>query len=317
MNIPDGISMPDLRTSSTAALRRDEAVAVGQQALHVVEPRDDEEVVRGVVEQRRLVPQPPVHGVRVRADHEIERVEVDVTRNCHDPWLALEVLDTDSGCPTKMVVTTSWVSITLRLRMISAQVALRQDDELPAGLRPRKKLKTRLAIEDAALALFDEHGYDATTVEQIAELAEVSTTTFFRYFPSKAEVVLSHYPEQLPALRQAIIDRPASESDLTAVRRALQSSWVEAIDAQRTARKARTIATSPLLRGLSFERGLGWADTLKDAARRNGAGCADPTRSARSPRWRSSACWAPRSTGGSTRAVAAISASRSSAASTS
>jgi AcrR family transcriptional regulator len=155
--------------------------------------------------------------------------------------------------------------------MISAQVALRQDDELPTGLRPRKKIKTRLAIEDAALALFDEHGYDETTVEQIAELAEVSTTTFFRYFPSKAEVVLSHYPEQLPALRQAIIDRPGSESDLTAVRRALQSSWVEAIDAQRTARKARTIATSPLLRGLSFERGLGWADTLKDAlAQRRG-----------------------------------------------
>jgi AcrR family transcriptional regulator len=155
--------------------------------------------------------------------------------------------------------------------MMSAQVALRQNDELPAGLRPRKKIKTRLAIEDAALALFDEHGYDATTVEQIAELAEVSTTTFFRYFPSKAEVVLSHYPEQLPALRQAIIDRPAGESDLTAVRRALHSSWVEAIDAQRTARKARTIATSPLLRGLSFERGLGWVDTLKDAlAQRRG-----------------------------------------------
>jgi len=161
-------------------------------------------------------------------------------------------------------------------RMISAQVAFRQEPEQAVGLRSRKKIKTSIAIEDAALALFDEQGYDATTVEQIAERAEVSTTTFFRYFPSKADVVLSNYSEHLPALRQAIVERPSAESALVAVRRALQTGWVEAIDAQRTARKARMVASSPLLRGLGYERGLGWLDAFKDAlAQRRGLDAPD------------------------------------------
>jgi AcrR family transcriptional regulator len=61
----------------------------------------------------------------------------------------------------------------------------------PAGLRERKKAKTRAAIREHAMRLFDEQGYAATTVEQIAEAAEVSQSTFFRYFPTKEDVVLT------------------------------------------------------------------------------------------------------------------------------
>jgi AcrR family transcriptional regulator len=155
--------------------------------------------------------------------------------------------------------------------VVIAQVAFRQSDPQPDGLRSRKKAKSRLAIEDAALALFDEHGYDATTVEQIAEQAEVSATTFFRYFPSKAEVLLSSHGERLPALADAIIARPADESELVAVRHALVQEWVEAIDTERTAHRARIIGSSPTLQGLSFQRGTEWLDVIAAAlAQRRG-----------------------------------------------
>ena len=59
-----------------------------------------------------------------------------------------------------------------------------------SGLRERKKAKTRASLREHALRLFRDQGYTATTVEQIAAAAEVSPSTFFRYFPTKEDLVL-------------------------------------------------------------------------------------------------------------------------------
>ena len=59
------------------------------------------------------------------------------------------------------------------------------------GLRERKKLRTRELIATVALDLFAEHGYQQTTVAEIAEAAEVSKGTLFAYFPSKEEIVFA------------------------------------------------------------------------------------------------------------------------------
>lgn len=91
------------------------------------------------------------------------------------------------------------------------------------GLRERKKAKTRLAIQEHALRLFREQGYDRTTVEQIAEAAEVSPSTFFRYFPTKEDVVL--YDALDPLLIEAFRRQPKGASALHAMRSAMHEIW--------------------------------------------------------------------------------------------
>jgi AcrR family transcriptional regulator len=141
----------------------------------------------------------------------------------------------------------------------------RQDDDRGEGLRSRKKVRTRLAIEEAALTLFADQGYDGTTIEQIAEAAEFSPTTFFRYFASKSEVLLAPQQEQLPELQDAIRTRPAGESDLEAVRRAVQQAWVAHVDPDRTARMARALSSSHAALGIREVVGAGWSMAMAEA----------------------------------------------------
>ena len=107
----------------------------------------------------------------------------------------------------------------------------RQDDpgERPplsrpqSGLRERKKARTRPSIREHALRLFREQGYQATTVEQIAAAAEVSPSTFFRYFPTKEDVVLQD--DMDTRMIEALERQPAGLSPLSAVRAAVREVW--------------------------------------------------------------------------------------------
>src|ERR1700760_3132545 len=91
----------------------------------------------------------------------------------------------------------------------------------PGGPSQRQKARTRATIRAEALRLFREQGYHATTVEQIAAAAEVSPSTFFRYFPTKEDVVLQDDME--PLLAEAIEHQPPELGVVAAVRASLRT----------------------------------------------------------------------------------------------
>ncbi|MFJ9039290.1 TetR/AcrR family transcriptional regulator [Streptomyces sp. NPDC102406] len=97
-----------------------------------------------------------------------------------------------------------------------------QTPEARLGLRERKKLKTRTTIREATYRLIQDRGYDATTVEQIAEAAEVSPSTVFRYFPTKEDIVLTD--EFDPILERELRARPADESLIESLRHVIDRS---------------------------------------------------------------------------------------------
>lgn len=92
-----------------------------------------------------------------------------------------------------------------------------------AGLRERKKARTRASLREHALRLFREQGYQATTVEQIAAAAEVSPSTFFRYFPTKEDLVLQD--DMDTRLLDAFLRQPAGLAPIPAIRAALAEAW--------------------------------------------------------------------------------------------
>jgi AcrR family transcriptional regulator len=116
----------------------------------------------------------------------------------------------------------------------------------PAGLRERKKIKLRRTIQAEALRLFETQGYEQTTVEQIAEAAETSTTTFYRYFPTKEDVVLED--DYDPLIEATIASRPHGEA-LTDTFRAAAAAVAAASETDQDNNLARLslMATAPAL----------------------------------------------------------------------
>jgi AcrR family transcriptional regulator len=129
----------------------------------------------------------------------------------------------------------------------------------PAGLRERKKQRTRDALVDAAFELFRRKGFDATTVDEIAESVELSPRTFFRYFESKEDVALALLNQQYAAVYEAFAARPTDEPVLTALRHAVVQmmraceTGTSGFDAARFNCSQQMVEASPAVHARSLE----------------------------------------------------------------
>ncbi|MBL1074122.1 TetR family transcriptional regulator [Nocardia sp. 2] len=163
------------------------------------------------------------------------------------------------------------------------------------GLREREKTRVRRELIDTALRLFEQQGYEHTTVQQVADAARVSRRTFHRHFPSKAAVVFSHEEDLIAYLLAALDRRPTEESALTALREALRDFVLDETDSEKrraqadTARRARhLLITNPALRQENFTGAVSRRNVLaQHFARRAGL----PTDDLR-PQLAAAACFA-------------------------
>jgi AcrR family transcriptional regulator len=133
------------------------------------------------------------------------------------------------------------------------------------SLRERKKAATRATLQEQAMRLFLEKGFDATTVEEIAAAANVSHMTFFRYFPTKEDAVMAD--EYDPFIAGAIAARPAEEPAITRVRTALRASIQRIGPEERdfVLTRARLILGTPALRARLWQQERDTADLIAGA----------------------------------------------------
>jgi AcrR family transcriptional regulator len=137
------------------------------------------------------------------------------------------------------------------------------------GLRERKKARTREALQEAAMDRFARQGFDGTTVEEIAEACEVSPRTFFRYFPTKEDVLFADAATRRERLLAVIVARPAGEPAFVALRAAMRTLTADyADDRDAMVTRSRIIAASPHLQAYKAEHQHGWEADVVDALER-------------------------------------------------
>jgi AcrR family transcriptional regulator len=132
-----------------------------------------------------------------------------------------------------------------------------------SGLRERKKRRTRRSIERAALDLFEAHGFDATTIDDIAAAAEIAPRTFFHYFPTKEDVVLADYAIRLDRIVAALMEGPGEAAPWQALRTAFLGVAAD-YEAERSQllRRFRIISTTPSVGARSLQLQARWEDAV-------------------------------------------------------
>ncbi|GGI91164.1 hypothetical protein GCM10011581_30250 [Saccharopolyspora subtropica] len=149
----------------------------------------------------------------------------------------------------------------------------------PQDRRRRRTLRTRAAIEAAALRLFAEQGFAHTTVEQIAEAADIAPRTFFRHFPSKDAVLFGDPEHETARMREVLATRPADEHPMRSLAAALLEA-ADRIEADREQHLMRAELLSSLQNTAEYEQHLirqRWVrDVANLIAKRMGTPAADP-----------------------------------------
>lgn len=129
----------------------------------------------------------------------------------------------------------------------------------PLGLRERKKQRTERELRAAALQLFSERGFDHVTTDDIAAAAEVSKTTFYRYFESKEHVLLGNSAEWLTAIQRTLADQPRDLPVLSAVRNSVTYiSTLYELDRESVLLKAKVVREAPSLVARNLEQQAKW-----------------------------------------------------------
>lgn len=135
-----------------------------------------------------------------------------------------------------------------------------------SDLRTRKKLKVRLALVTAALRLFDERGFDATTIDDIAVAADVSRRTFFRYFGAKEDVYLVDPERKLEIIRRELRARGDLEPTLAEIRRVVAAVAQDySTDAELVRLQYRVALKEPALAAHGMVYQVRWEEALAEA----------------------------------------------------
>ncbi|AUI59741.1 TetR/AcrR family transcriptional regulator [Amycolatopsis sp. BJA-103] len=115
------------------------------------------------------------------------------------------------------------------------------------GRRERKKAATRQALADAALDLFLERGYDQVSIRDIAEAADVSTTTLFKHFPGKEALVFDESQGREERLIAAVRERAAGQSIVEALREYVLATWLPLTEHPQYAEFTELVNSTPAL----------------------------------------------------------------------
>jgi AcrR family transcriptional regulator len=135
-------------------------------------------------------------------------------------------------------------------------------EQRPRGLREITRQTVQAQIAEKAMALFVEHGFDETTIEQIASAVGISSRSVSRYFPTKEDMVVGNLLQVGRDVAAALAARPADEDPWVALRHALRVSVQSILSSGTGAQAAAMMAKTPALRAALVRKHAYWHELL-------------------------------------------------------